>query len=173
MKLRLDEYYYIISDEIEDYMPQYMVEELDKFRESHTPEEAFDYLENLYSHIEIIDTQYRTNYIDLEKSYINYTAIIKIEDKEDSQRGGFYVTNGILNYKKPVKGGDYQIINKYNENQKRFNKLYLRPLIKALIESRVPQCIGKYLLREGEKTIYIDFYPGVGYYENIWNKRQI
>lgn len=28
MKLRLDEYYYIISDEIEDYMPQYMVEEL-------------------------------------------------------------------------------------------------------------------------------------------------
>lgn len=44
MKLRLDEYYYIISDEIEDYMPQYMV--LDKFRESHTPEEAFDYLEN-------------------------------------------------------------------------------------------------------------------------------
>lgn len=45
MKLRLDEYYYIISDEIEDYMPQYMVEELDKFRESHTPEEAFDYLE--------------------------------------------------------------------------------------------------------------------------------
>lgn len=87
MKLRLDEYYYIISDEfdeideIEDYMPQYMVEELNKFREFHTPEEAFDYLENLYSHIEIIDTQYRTNYIDLEKSYINYTAIIKIEDK--------------------------------------------------------------------------------------------
>lgn len=46
MKLRLDEYYYIISDEfdefdefdeIEGYMPQYMVEELDKFRESHTP----------------------------------------------------------------------------------------------------------------------------------------
>ena len=72
--------------------------------------------------------------------------------------------------KKPVKGSDYQIIHKYNENQKRFNKLYLRPLIKALIESMVPQCIGKYLLREGEKTIYIDFYPGGGYYENIWNK---
>lgn len=36
MKLRLDEYYYIISDEfdeideIEDYMPQYMAELLDK-----------------------------------------------------------------------------------------------------------------------------------------------
>lgn len=98
-----------------------------------------------------------------------------IQNKEDidSQRGGFYVTNGILNYKKPVKKSNYQVINKYNENQKRFNKLYLRPLIKALIELRVPQCIGKYLLREGEKTIYIDFHPGVGYYGNIWNKRQI
>ena len=98
-----------------------------------------------------------------------------IQNKEDisSQRGGFYITNGILNYKKPVKRSNYQVINKYNENQKRFNKLYLRPLIKALIELRVPQCIGKYLLREGEKTIYIDFYPGVGYYKNIWNKRQI
>lgn len=31
MKLRLDEYYYIISDEIEDYMPQYMVEEFYSF----------------------------------------------------------------------------------------------------------------------------------------------
>ena len=33
MKLRLDEYYYIISEEwgeVEDYMSQYMVEELNK-----------------------------------------------------------------------------------------------------------------------------------------------
>lgn len=84
MKLRLDEYYYIISeewDEVEDYMPQYMVEELNKFRESHTPEEAFDYLENLYSYIEVIDSKYHINDIDLEKSFINYTAIIKIKDK--------------------------------------------------------------------------------------------
>lgn len=83
MKLRLDEYYYIISeewDEVEDYMPQYMVEELNKFRESHTPEEAFDYLENLYSYIEVIDSEYHINDIDLEKSFINYTAIIKIKD---------------------------------------------------------------------------------------------
>lgn len=84
MKLRLDEYYYIISEEwgeVEDYMPQYMVEELNKFRESHTPEEAFDYLENLYSYIEVIDSKYHINDIDLEKSFINYTAIIKIKDK--------------------------------------------------------------------------------------------
>ena len=84
MKLRLDEYYAIINDEweeIEDYMPEDMAEELKKFEESHTRDEIFEYLENLYSHIEVINTQYRTNYIDLEKSYINYTAIIKIEDK--------------------------------------------------------------------------------------------
>ena len=84
MKLRLDEYYYIISEEwgeVEDYMSQYMVEELNKFRESHTPEEAFDYLENLYSYIEVIDSKYHINDIDLEKSFINYTAIIKIKDK--------------------------------------------------------------------------------------------
>ena len=84
MKLRLDEYYAIISDEweeIENYMPEDMAEELEKFEESHTQDEIFEYLENLYSHIEVINTQYRTNYIDLEKVFINYTAIIKIEDK--------------------------------------------------------------------------------------------
>lgn len=84
MKLRLDEYYAIISDEweeIENYMPEDMAEEFEKFRESHTRDEICNYLDNLYSHIEIINTHYRTNYFDLEKSYINYTAIIKIEDK--------------------------------------------------------------------------------------------
>lgn len=84
MKLRLDEYYAIISEEweeIENYMPEDMAEEFKKFRESHTRDEICNYLDNLYSHIEIINTHYRTNYFDLEKSYINYTAIIKIEDK--------------------------------------------------------------------------------------------
>lgn len=84
MKLRLDEYYAIISEEweeIENYMPEDMAEEFEKFSESHTRDEICNYLNNLYSHIEIINTKYRTNYFDLEKSYINYTAIIKIEDK--------------------------------------------------------------------------------------------
>ena len=84
MKLRLDEYYAIISEEweeIENYMPEDMAEEFEKFSESHTQDEICNYLNNLYSHIDIINTKYRTNYFDLEKSYINYTAIIKIEDK--------------------------------------------------------------------------------------------
>lgn len=83
MKLRLDEYYYIINEEwedIESYMPEDMAEEFEKFRESHT-QKIYDYLENLYSHIEVINSRYNINDIDLEKSYINYTAIIKIKDK--------------------------------------------------------------------------------------------
>lgn len=86
MKLRLDEYYYILNrdyelEEIEEYMPEDMADKYIKFCESHTRDEIWNYLNNLYSHIEIINIQYRTNYFDLEKSYINYTAIIKIEDK--------------------------------------------------------------------------------------------
>lgn len=84
MKLRLDEYYSIINeewDDIESYMPEDMAEELSKFEESHTQDEIFDYLENLYSHIQVIDTKYNTLDIDLEKAYIKYTAIIKINNK--------------------------------------------------------------------------------------------
>lgn len=84
MKLRLDEYYAIISEEwvdIENYMPEDMAEELEKFRESHTQDEICNYLENLYSHIEVINNRYNINDIDLEKAYIDYTAIIKIKDK--------------------------------------------------------------------------------------------
>lgn len=84
MKLRLDEYYYIISydwDSIEDYMPENMANELDKFSKSHSQGEIFNYLENLYSHIKVINSEYNINDIDLEKSLINYTAIIKIGDK--------------------------------------------------------------------------------------------
>lgn len=84
MKLRLDEYYSIISgtwEGIESYMPKDMVKELLKFELSHNYYEISDYLENLYSYIEVIDSKYNINNIDLEKSYINYTAIIKINDK--------------------------------------------------------------------------------------------
>ena len=84
MKLRLDEYYSIINeywDDIESYMPENMAEELSKFEESHTQDETFDYLENLYSHIQVIDTKYNTLDIDLEKAYTKYTAIININNK--------------------------------------------------------------------------------------------
>ena len=84
MKLRLDEYYSIISgtwEGIESYMTKDMVKELLKFELSHNYYEISDYLENLYSYIEVINNRYNINDIDLEKSFINYTAIIKIKDK--------------------------------------------------------------------------------------------
>ena len=84
MKLRLDEYYSIISgtwEGIESYMPKDMVKELLKFELSHNYYEISDYLENLYSYIEVIDSKYNINDIDLEKSYINSAAIIKINNK--------------------------------------------------------------------------------------------
>ena len=84
MKLRLDEYYYIVSwdwDGIEGYMPEDIAKKFNEFCKSHNSEEIDNYIENLYSHIEVIDNQYNINSIDLEKAYIKYTAIIKINDK--------------------------------------------------------------------------------------------
>lgn len=84
MKLRLDEYYYIISDtweEIEDYMPVDMADKYLKFCESHSSKEIDEYLENLYSYIEEVDIHYDIDDIELDKSYIKYKAIIEIEGK--------------------------------------------------------------------------------------------
>lgn len=84
MKLRLDEYHYIINEEwgdIESYMPEDMAEEFEKFRESHTQDEIFEYLEDLYSYIEVIDTEYEIDDLELDASRVRYIAIIKIEDK--------------------------------------------------------------------------------------------
>ena len=84
MKLRLDEYHYIINeewDDIESYMPEDMAEEFEKFRESHTQDEIFEYLEDLYSYIEVIDTEYEIDDLELDASRVRYIAIIKIEDK--------------------------------------------------------------------------------------------
>ena len=86
MKLRLDEYHYILNidswcEGIEEYMPKNMAEEFEKFCESHHSDEIYNYLENLYSYIEIVDTQYTIADMDLDKSYIAYAAIIKVNGK--------------------------------------------------------------------------------------------
>ena len=86
MKLRLDEYYYILNidywcEGIEEYMPENIAEEFIKFLESHSSDKIYNYLENLYSYIEIVDTKYTIADMDLDKSYIAYTAIIKINGK--------------------------------------------------------------------------------------------
>nr|DAG87635.1 MAG TPA: hypothetical protein [Crassvirales sp.] len=86
MKLRLDEYYYILNvdngwEEIKEYMPEDMADKYLKFCESHSSKEIDEYLENLYSYIEEVDIHYDIDDIELDKSYIKYKAIIEIEGK--------------------------------------------------------------------------------------------
>lgn len=84
MKLRLDEYYYIINeewDDIESYMPEDMADKYLEFCKSHNLDEIYDYLKRLYSYIQVIDLEYITIDFDLEKAYIKYRAIVKINNK--------------------------------------------------------------------------------------------
>ena len=86
MKLRLDEYYYILNinygwDEIEDYMPDNIADKYLEFCEYHNSDEVYDYLKRLYSYIQVINLEYTILDIDLEKGYIEYKAIIKVNNK--------------------------------------------------------------------------------------------
>jgi hypothetical protein len=86
MKLRLDEYYYILNknyglDEIEDYMPDDIADKYLEFCESHNSDEVDNYLERLYSYIQVINLEYTILYFDLEKGYAECKAIIKVNNK--------------------------------------------------------------------------------------------
>ena len=85
MKLRLDEYYYILGDyeweELEKYMPKEIADKFNEFKNTHTDDELLKYINKLYSYIEVIDTEYHISEIDLDASYVEYLAIIKINDK--------------------------------------------------------------------------------------------
>lgn len=86
MKLRLDEYYYILNrdyglEEIEDYMPKDIADKYLEFCESHNSYEVDDYLEKLYSYIQVINLEYTILDIDSEKGYAEYKAIIKVNNK--------------------------------------------------------------------------------------------
>ena len=86
MKLRLDEYYYILNEnygleEIEDYMPKDIAYKYLEFCEFHNSDEVDDYLKRLYSHIQVINLEYTILDIDSEKGYAEYKAIIKINNK--------------------------------------------------------------------------------------------
>lgn len=86
MKLRLDEYYYILNinygwEEIEDYMPDDIVDKYLEFCESHNSDEIYDYLKRLYSYIQVVNLEYTILDIDSEKGYVEYKAIIKVNNK--------------------------------------------------------------------------------------------
>ena len=87
MKLRLDEYYYLLHidcgwwDGIQKYMPEDMANKYIEFCKSHNLKEIEDYLKNLYSYIEEVDIRNDIDDIDLEKSYITYRAVIETKGK--------------------------------------------------------------------------------------------
>ena len=86
MKLRLDEYYYILNanyglEEIEEYMPDDIADKYLEFCESHNSNEVDDYLERLYSYIQVVNLEYIILDIDSEKGYAEYKAIIKVNNK--------------------------------------------------------------------------------------------
>lgn len=85
MKLRLDEYYYIIDywdwKELEKYMPKEIANKFSEFKKTHIDNEIQEYIDKLYSYIEIIDTKYHINDINLDASYVEYSTIIKVNDK--------------------------------------------------------------------------------------------
>lgn len=85
-----------------------------------------------------------------------YDFIKKKEDIVD-WIGGFYLTNGILNYKKPIKRK--AVIDIGAINKERFDKLDLHNLLKTLHEIGVPQCLGKFWVSGKERTIYMDYRP--------------
>ena len=89
MKLRLDEYNWILSegDAIPENAPKEITDKIKQYQKAYynddiiTIDKYWQLVKELYSYITIINTQYEIEYIDLEKGYIDYKAIIKINGK--------------------------------------------------------------------------------------------
>lgn len=89
MKLRADEYNWIISegDAIPENAPKEIKDKIKQYQKAYynddiiTIDKYWQLIKELYSYITIINTQYEIEYIDLEKGYIDYKAIIKINGK--------------------------------------------------------------------------------------------
>lgn len=89
MKLRPDEYNWILSegDTIPENAPKEITDKIKQYQKAYyngdiiTIDKYWQSIKELYSYITIINTQYEILYIDLEKDYIDYKAIIKINGK--------------------------------------------------------------------------------------------
>lgn len=62
-------------------MPEDIADKYLEFCKSHNSDEIDKYLERLYSHIQVINLEYTILDIDSEKGYIEYKAIIKVNNK--------------------------------------------------------------------------------------------
>lgn len=89
MKLRPDEYNWILSegDTIPSNAPKEITDKIKQYQKAYynsdilTIDKYWQLITELYSYITIIDIRYKAEYIDLEKGYIDYKAIIKIREK--------------------------------------------------------------------------------------------
>ena len=89
MKLRPDEYNWILfeGDTIPENTPKEIAYKIKQYQKAYydgdiiTIDKYWQLIKELYSYITIINTQYEIEYIDLEKGYIDYKAIIKINGK--------------------------------------------------------------------------------------------
>ena len=68
-------------EEIKDYIPEDIANKYLEFYKSHNSDEVDDYLERLYSYIQVINLEYTILDIDSEKGYVEYKAIIKVNNK--------------------------------------------------------------------------------------------
>lgn len=88
MKLRLDEYYYLINDDIDDlekYMPEDKLKLVTDYKKEHSnylqEDDFWNLLDSFYSYINVLNSKYDILYIDLERSLVKYQAIISINNK--------------------------------------------------------------------------------------------
>lgn len=89
MKLRPDEYNWILSegDTIPENAPKEIADKIKQYQKAYydgdiiTIDKYWQLIKELYSYITIINIHYEIIYIDLEKGYIEYKAIIKIKEK--------------------------------------------------------------------------------------------
>ena len=89
MKLRPDEYNCILfgGDTIPENTPKEIADKIKQYQKAYydgdiiTIDKYWQLIKELYSYITIINIHYEIEYIDLEKGYIDYKAIIKINGK--------------------------------------------------------------------------------------------
>lgn len=109
-------------------------------------------MSNLGKPVDLVYSKFLKRWKSFENPETKFYSYIK--DTITDWLGGFYITNGILNYKKPIK--KQKPISKADINKERFKKLDMPSLINILYSIRVPQCLGRFWIGDTERTVYMD-----------------
>lgn len=113
MKLRPDEFYWIVTegDVLPENAPKNIADKIEQYRKDYynTNVAIDDYwrsIDTIYSYIDVIDLTYDMPYIDLEKSFAIYKAVIKIDGKYYTFT---YKEGPYCNYKKQAREKDIEL----------------------------------------------------------------